>query len=110
MGFLVAVIIHVTVLSATEVLPYLLHLHLCLLSYQMRSNTYGPGDRCNFKLKSSDVVYTCITEVSPAMASQEDLRELLRLMTTGRNKLPMMAAMGRVKSLQAANIRRYCAM
>ncbi|ELR01686.1 hypothetical protein VC83_00914 [Pseudogymnoascus destructans] len=39
------------------------------------------------------------------MASQEDLRDLLRLMTTGRNKVPMMAAMGRVKSLQAANIR-----
>ncbi|KFY11664.1 hypothetical protein V492_04333 [Pseudogymnoascus sp. VKM F-4246] len=39
------------------------------------------------------------------MASQEDLRDLLRLMTTGRNKLTMMAAMGRVKSLQAANIR-----
>lgn len=41
------------------------------------------------------------------MASQEDLRDLLRLMTTGRNKLPMLTAMGRAKALQAVGIRRY---
>ena len=41
-----------------------------------------------------------------AMASQKDVQDLLRLLTTGRNKLPMMAAMGRVKALQAANLRR----
>ncbi|KAF8867148.1 hypothetical protein BDZ45DRAFT_710161 [Acephala macrosclerotiorum] len=39
------------------------------------------------------------------MASHQDLQELLRLLTTGRNKLPMMAAMGRVKALQAANLK-----
>jgi hypothetical protein len=41
------------------------------------------------------------------MATQKDIQDLLRLLTTGRNKLPMMAAMGRVKALQAANLRRY---
>ncbi len=41
-----------------------------------------------------------------AMASQQDLQELLRLLTTGRNKLAMLAAMGRVKALQDANLRR----
>jgi len=40
------------------------------------------------------------------MASQKDVQDLLRLLTTGRNKLPMMAAMGRVKALQTANLRR----
>jgi hypothetical protein len=40
------------------------------------------------------------------MASQNDVTELLRLLTTGRNKLSMMAAMGRVKALQAADLRR----
>jgi hypothetical protein len=40
------------------------------------------------------------------MASQKDIQDLLRLLTTGRNKLPMMAAMGRVKALQTANLRR----
>ncbi|KUJ20473.1 uncharacterized protein LY89DRAFT_666143 [Mollisia scopiformis] len=39
------------------------------------------------------------------MASQKDLQELLRLLTTGRNKVPMISAMGRVKALQAANLR-----
>jgi hypothetical protein len=68
------------------------------------------SDRWNFKELQTGglyVVYTCTIQASPVMASQEDLRDLLRLMTTGRNKVPMMAAMGRVKSLQAANIRRY---
>ena len=41
------------------------------------------------------------------MATQKDVQDLLRLLTTGRNKLPMMAAMGRMKALQAANLRRY---
>jgi hypothetical protein len=41
------------------------------------------------------------------MASQTDVHDLLRLLTTGRNKLPMMAAMGRVKALQEAGLRRY---
>lgn len=42
------------------------------------------------------------------MASQKDMQDLLRLLTTapGRNKLPMMAAMGRVKALQDADLRR----
>lgn len=41
------------------------------------------------------------------MASQADVHDLLRLLTTGRNKLSMMAAMGRVKALQDAGLRRY---
>lgn len=41
------------------------------------------------------------------MASQADVHDLLRLLTTGRNKLSMMAAMGRVKALQEAGLRRY---
>jgi len=41
------------------------------------------------------------------MATQKDVHDLLRLLTTGRNKLPMMAAMGRVKALQDADLRRY---
>lgn len=41
------------------------------------------------------------------MASQKDVQDLLRILTTGRNKLPMMTAMGRVKALQAAGLRRY---
>lgn len=41
------------------------------------------------------------------MATQKDLQDLLRLLTSGRNKITMMAAMGRVKSLQAVDIRRY---
>ncbi|RDL41826.1 Uncharacterized protein BP5553_01805 [Venustampulla echinocandica] len=41
------------------------------------------------------------------MASQKDVQDLLRLLTTapGRNKLPMMAAMGRVKALQDVDLR-----
>ncbi|TVY57901.1 Protein IMPACT-B [Lachnellula suecica] len=39
------------------------------------------------------------------MASQKDMQDLLRLLTTGRNKLPMMGAMGRVKALQSAGLR-----
>jgi len=41
------------------------------------------------------------------MASQKDVQDLLRLLTAGRNKLSMMAAMGRVKSLQGAGLRKY---
>lgn len=81
-----------------------------VLSYQ----TGQSGTLCGLDWRSLElqtrglhVGYTCITQASPTMASQEDLRDLLRLMTTGRNKLAMMAAMGRVKSLQAANIRRW---
>jgi transcription-repair coupling factor (superfamily II helicase) len=39
------------------------------------------------------------------MATQKDVQDLLRMLTTGRNKIPMMQAMGRIKSLQAASIR-----
>ncbi|PBP25439.1 hypothetical protein BUE80_DR003854 [Diplocarpon rosae] len=39
------------------------------------------------------------------MAAQKDIQDLLRLLTTGRNKVPMLAAMGRVKALQTANLR-----
>ncbi|KAG4427713.1 hypothetical protein IFR05_016803 [Cadophora sp. M221] len=39
------------------------------------------------------------------MAAQKDMQDLLRLLTTGRNKMPMLAAMGRVKTLQSANLR-----
>ncbi|KAG0650054.1 Imprinted and ancient [Hyphodiscus hymeniophilus] len=39
------------------------------------------------------------------MASQKDLQDLLRVLTTGRNKLPMLGAMGRVKALQGADLR-----
>ncbi|TVY34823.1 Protein IMPACT [Lachnellula subtilissima] len=38
------------------------------------------------------------------MASQKDLQDLLRILTTGRNKLPMLSAMGRVQALQAAGL------
>ncbi|TAQ87166.1 hypothetical protein B7494_g4490 [Chlorociboria aeruginascens] len=38
------------------------------------------------------------------MASQQDIQDLLRLLTTGRNKLPMLAAMARVKILQSASL------
>lgn len=43
---------------------------------------------------------------STRMASQKDVQDLLRLLTTGRNKMPMMAAMGRIKALQSAGLRR----
>jgi len=39
------------------------------------------------------------------MASQQDLQELLRLLTVGR-KVPMMQAMAQIKALQAVNLRR----
>ncbi|KAL2062969.1 hypothetical protein VTL71DRAFT_6041 [Oculimacula yallundae] len=39
------------------------------------------------------------------MAAQKDMQDLLRLLTTGRNKIPMLAAMGRVKALQGASLR-----
>ncbi|KAH8598840.1 hypothetical protein B0O99DRAFT_683588 [Bisporella sp. PMI_857] len=39
------------------------------------------------------------------MSAQQDLQDLLRLLTTGRNKLTMMAAMQRVKALQAIDLR-----
>lgn len=38
------------------------------------------------------------------MATQQDLQELLRLMT-GR-KIPMITAMGQIKALQTVNLRR----
>lgn len=41
------------------------------------------------------------------MGSQQDLQALLRIMTTGRNKMPMLMAMSRIKQLQTANIKRY---
>ncbi len=40
------------------------------------------------------------------LAAQKDMQDLLRILTTGRNKVPMLAAMGRVKALQGANLRR----
>ncbi len=39
------------------------------------------------------------------MASQQDLQELLRLLTVGR-KIPMMQAMTQIKALQAADLKR----
>jgi hypothetical protein len=39
------------------------------------------------------------------MATQQDLQELLRLLTVGR-KIPMMQAMTQIKALQAADLRR----
>jgi hypothetical protein len=39
------------------------------------------------------------------MATQQDLQELLRLLTVGR-KQPMMQAMSQIKALQAINLRR----
>jgi hypothetical protein len=39
------------------------------------------------------------------MATQQELQELLRLLTQAR-KLPMMQAMGQVKALQAVDLRR----
>ncbi|RFU35378.1 hypothetical protein B7463_g976, partial [Scytalidium lignicola] len=44
------------------------------------------------------------------MASQKDLQDLLRILTTGRNKMPMLGAMGRVKALQAAGLRSVAAI
>ncbi|KAF7853401.1 hypothetical protein EAF04_010695 [Stromatinia cepivora] len=38
------------------------------------------------------------------MASQTDMQDLLRLFTTGRNKIPILTAMQRVKALQTASI------
>ncbi|KAG9243211.1 hypothetical protein BJ878DRAFT_462833 [Calycina marina] len=38
------------------------------------------------------------------MSAQDNLQALLRLLTTGRNKLTMIAAMGRVKALRAADL------
>lgn len=38
------------------------------------------------------------------MASQAEMQDLLRLLTTGRNKVPMLNAMQRVKALQTASI------
>ncbi|TGO26310.1 hypothetical protein BPAE_0062g00310 [Botrytis paeoniae] len=38
------------------------------------------------------------------MASQVDMQDLLRLLTIGRNKVPMLTAMQRVKALQIASI------
>jgi hypothetical protein len=40
------------------------------------------------------------------MSAQQDLQDLLRLLTTGRNKVSMLAAMGRIKALQGENIKR----
>lgn len=40
------------------------------------------------------------------MASQQDLQELIRLMTIGM-RVPMKDALGRIKELQAKNLRRY---
>jgi len=39
------------------------------------------------------------------MATQQDLQDLLRLLTVGR-KIPMMQAMTQIKALQAADLRR----
>jgi hypothetical protein len=39
------------------------------------------------------------------MATQKDVQDLLRMLTSGRNKMPMMAAMGRIKNLQTAGFR-----
>lgn len=42
------------------------------------------------------------------MATQQDLQELLRLLTVSR-KMPMIAAMGQIKALQAVGLKR-CAL
>lgn len=39
------------------------------------------------------------------MAAQQDLQELLRMLTVGR-KVPMMQAITQIKALQAADLRR----
>jgi len=44
-------------------------------------------------------------KISTAMAAQQDLQDLLRLLTVGR-KIPMLTAMTHIKSLQAVNLRR----
>jgi hypothetical protein len=71
-------------------------------------------------LAGSSVVYLllCIFLISSenlhtpksklAMASQQDLQELLRLLTVG--KVPIKDAMMRVKALQAKNLRTYAAL
>jgi len=41
------------------------------------------------------------------MATAKDVQDLLRLLTTGRNKIPMMAAMGRVKELRSVDLYRF---
>lgn len=41
------------------------------------------------------------------MATQQDVQDLLRMLTAGRNKLSMMDAMTRIKALQTAGLRRY---
>jgi hypothetical protein len=40
------------------------------------------------------------------MATQQDLQELIRLLTVGR-KIPMMQAMAQIKALQGVNLRRF---
>ena len=57
---------------------------------------------------ASHHLYVQVTKIAcGTMASQQDVQGLLRLLTTGRNKVPMLQAMGRVKGLQKAGLNRY---
>lgn len=58
------------------------------------------------KLTQSTQTTQSQTQHVDKMAAQKDMQDLLRLLTTGRNKIPMLAAMQRVKALQSASLRR----
>ena len=58
------------------------------------------------KLTQSTQTTQSQTQHVDKMAAQKDMQDLLRLLTTGRNKIPMLAAMQRVKALQPASLRR----
>ncbi|KAK5625902.1 hypothetical protein RRF57_001618 [Xylaria bambusicola] len=55
-------------------------------------------------MKSAQVVYWGVTSETKAMSAQQDLQDLIRLMTVGM-KVPMKDALSRVKSLQVKNLR-----
>lgn len=88
----------------SEFCPWILAIHLCkpliYFCYWQEQSHIGP----NLLLSSSPIV---VGKSTAGMATQKDLQELIRILTTGRNKVPMMTAMMKIKSLQSAGLRRY---
>jgi hypothetical protein len=64
---------------------------------------YNQTSSINFMLHNS-FINPCFLNMSA-----QDVQALLRLMTTGRNKLTLALAMQRMKTLQTAGIKRYIA-
>lgn len=66
-------------------------------------------DKCDLRAVASIITISELQQVENTtprpMATQKDVQDLLRMLTSGRNKMQVMDAIGRVKILQSAGFR-----